>query len=108
VSGRALGIFPPKYNGACTTSLSSYPTYTCPRKRPSANCLRALLCLGCSTPRASEPDQEPQVDGGPGWRDGSSLISKASAVSPAQARSVTLSGNSSGLLLQLSQPQRRR
>jgi hypothetical protein len=59
-----------EYNGSCTTSLSSYLTCTYPGKRPSANCLTALLCQGSSMPRVSGDEQESRVDGGPGWHDG--------------------------------------
>src|SRR6202011_5288996 len=81
---RALSIVPRKYNGVCSTSLSSYPICTYRRKRPRANCLRALLWLGYSTRRASELDQDSQADGGRGWRDGWSLISGADTVRPAR------------------------
>src|SRR5882724_8821695 len=60
-----------EYNGSCTTSFSSYPISTYRRRRPSANCLTALLCLGSSTSRVSDPDRQRPVDGGRGWRDGS-------------------------------------
>jgi hypothetical protein len=107
---RALNIVPHKYNGACTTSLSSYPIYTYRRKRLRANCLRALLCQGYSTRRASEPDQDSEADGGRGWRDGWSLISGAGTVLPARERlrvqSQSRYRDSSVLLPRLLQPPR--